>query len=598
MTNKESLEQDIVFYKDLGFTDVQSKYLATHVLNKLYNMEGMLVYNGHEAPQGFEAIPKRAGFRGLSMNNLGGQQVGAQAFPDANFLRASSSSEVPFGAPFGQSEDFGVCEDSFDCCDTSFDEGFAEDDCEDEFTPEELGCAKLSSIGNPFIDTLESNKYLGSRYNRNEDVSGFRDTSSSPTSTFKSTVNTASFTYVRNKLLNEGIIDKDVVRVEEIINYFDYNIDNKIQVEMCSKNKHNYMLVGIKGDKVEPAKQNLVILLDTSGSMEGNESTMQKSILTMVKQLGPDDTVSLITYSSTDKTVFEGFKASNISDIILSLCDINIDGLTDGSNGLDMAYKLSEKYFVKDGSNRVVIITDGDFNFGIHDQNGLRGFIKDKKESGSFLTVIGVGSVQDEQTMETLARNGNGNYFRLYDDFDIIEVLKRKFNANTVVAAKDVKIQVEFNPGTVQQYRLIGYETRALKHEDFNNDKVESETIGSEHVVVALYELILNNTSTVKNIFKYQKVSLTDSDDICTVSLRYKLPNEDESKLEQSVVKPQFNETPTQNMRIAIAAKVLGDNVRGTDFAEKGDIKEALKLIKDIQDSKVDMLRNLLSAVK
>lgn len=447
------------------------------------------------------------------------------------------------------------------------------------------------------------------RFDRFNDIKeqGFHDALNTPTSTFGTTVNTASMNIIRTKLYTGMSQAKSSVRTEELLNFFDYNIPapsdgNKfsIKAELVKRpdSDNQYMFIGIRGEKQKAGKQNIVFLLDASGSMRVNASDMQKSLFTVLKQLNPDDTVSIITYTSRDKVVITGAKASEIDKIIKATSEITIQGATNGSAGLDMAYKTADKYFIKNGNNRVIMMTDGDFNFGRYTMDDIKQLAESKRDSGVFLTLLGFGRYNyDDSKMEALAKSGNGVYFKIMDDADIIETLKDKINSTLVTIAKDVKVQVEFNPSKVLKYRLIGYENRALSHEDFTDDKVHTETVGSGHTVIAMYELKYNDTTDNEpesRKLKYQASQVIESDDICTISLRYKQPNSDESEEIQSVVTLNDAVVKSNNTSIAMAVITLADRLRGSENYTKGDTNQALEMIKGIKGRKVEILRNLL----
>lgn len=443
---------------------------------------------------------------------------------------------------------------------------------------------------------------------------GFRDTKLSPLSTFSGTVNTASMNNIRDKVSYNGAITKDMVRIEEMLNFFDYEFsspaaDNKFKINIEIGNKINstnkLMLVGIKGRQEETPRQNIVLLLDTSGSMGTVEKMIntQKSIVSVVKNMSEGDLLSLIGYSSHDKVYFTGLRIDKnaLDNLAEKLKEVDINGCTNGSAGLDMAYSTAEKLYIESGVNRVLLFTDGDFNFGEYSTDSIAKLAKEKRKTNVFITCLGFGCGEySDKIMEAIAKNGNGNYFKITDDFDIEELLHKKINSTLVPIAKDIKVQVEFNPNVVAKYRLIGYENRRLNAEDFKNDKVEAEPVGSGHTVVALYEIELRTDETDSTKLKYQEISYNNNSDVCTVSVNYKEPDETESKtIEERVEGSRLrNGKLVTNLKIAYAVMLIAEDLRDSEYNYKGSITDALDLIDSLPERirntrKIQMLRGL-----
>ncbi|MBU3915803.1 VWA domain-containing protein, partial [bacterium] len=331
-------------------------------------------------------------------------------------------------------------------------------------------------------------------------------TSKEPVSTFSVDVDTASYAFVRKQLNNGVLPQKNAVRVEELINYFTYNYslpDDKNQpfkptvaVYQTPWNPDTKLLhIGIKGYDIDPGKKprsNLVFLLDVSGSMESPDKLplLRNSFRMLVDSLSPDDTVAIVVYAGAAGTVLEPTKASEKQKILSSLEQLTAGGSTAGGEGIRQAYALAESNFDKEGVNRVILATDGDFNVGIRNTEELKSFIERKRETGIYLSILGFGQGNyNDALMQTLAQNGNGNAAYIDSLNEARKVLVQEASSTLFTIAKDVKIQIEFNPAMVAEYRLIGYETRMLKREDFNNDKVDAGEIGSGHSVTAIYEI-------------------------------------------------------------------------------------------------------------
>lgn len=415
---------------------------------------------------------------------------------------------------------------------------------------------------------------------------GFQNTLTNPTSTFRMTSNTAAFGILRNN--GSRGITSSMVRIEEILNSFKYNLTKptnrvfNINTELCNKpnSKNKLLFVGVQGKDTKPEKQNITILLDTSGSMSSHNKETQMAIMTILSQLNDGDILSLVTYSSTDKTIFENYKIdkkTSFDFVIDKLCDITITGCTYGSKGIETAYELTNRTYIKDGINRVMLMTDGDLNFGITSKDGLKELILDRKDNGIFLSVLGVGLYNyKDDTLEVLAKNGNGNYCTIDCIEDVEENILDRYNSLVFTIAKDVKAQVEFNPKFVKEYRLIGYENRSLNHNDFKNDKVISEPFGCGGYGIALYELVMQDEE-IKSDLKFQKPLFVDSENLCSVSVRYKNPLEDVSQ-ELSVNVKNKEGKLSDNLLLAYTIFIICEKLRDSSFVDAKDEK----VIKDL----------------
>lgn len=348
-----------------------------------------------------------------------------------------------------------------------------------------------------------------------------------PDSYFSLDRNTASYSMMR-RITNEGRkVNGTSVRIEEYINYFDYDYarpDSGLAVTgnvfECPWNaEHKLMTVGVAAEEIEfgTKRNNIVFLIDTSGSMCGADrlGLIQQSFTMLVDSLGDDDTVSIVTYAGDSRVALDGESGAHKTKIANVIQDLEADGSTNGQGGIVKAYALAQKYYSADANNRVILATDGDFNVGVHNKNDLNKLISEKRESGVYLSVLGVGMHNtNDVTMKTLAENGNGNYAYLDSVNEARKVLVEELDGTFNVVAKDAKIGVTFNDEVVEKYRLIGYESKMLTQEEFEDERTDAGEIGSGHTVTAVYEI---------------ETKATDGD-IATAEVRYKLPDTDEAK--------------------------------------------------------------------
>ena len=377
--------------------------------------------------------------------------------------------------------------------------------------------------------------------------------SEDPVSTFSIDVDTASYSFMRSSLINNVLPPKDAVRVEELINYFPYDYAKPADKSVPFKASvsvfpspwnadRKLMHIGIAGfdlKREEAPSSNLVFLLDTSGSMSAPNKLplVVNSMKLLLETLRPDDTVAIVTYAGNAGTVLEPTQVKDKAKILSALNKLHSRGSTAGAEGIRQAYELARQNLKKDGVNRVILATDGDFNVGITDRNELKSFVERQRETGVFLSVLGFGRGNyNDALMQTLAQNGNGNAAYIDTLSEARKVLVEEASSTLFPIAKDVKLQVEFNPLKVAEYRLIGYETRMLKREDFNNDKVDAGDIGAGHRVTAIYEITpVGAKSLSVDALRYgtsaTKPAAGKTDEYGFLKIRYKLPGEDESKL-------------------------------------------------------------------
>ena len=431
--------------------------------------------------------------------------------------------------------------------------------------------------------------------------SGYKSVAANPLSTFSVDVDTASYANVRRMIEYGEYINPDAVRIEEFINYFDYDYSEpttndpfSVNVEMsdCPWNEEaKLMLVGLKAEDIKKSEReplNLVFLIDVSGSMfsEDKLPLVQKAFTMLTETLTEDDRISIVTYAGDEKVVLKGTSGEDKDKIIDAINSLDAGGSPYGEAGINRAYDLAEKYFIDGGNNRVILATDGDLNVGLSSEEELTELIEEKRESGVFLSVLGfgTGNVKDDR-MEALADHGNGNYSYIDSEMEAKKVLVEEMAGTLYTVAKDVKIQVEFNPVNVSGYRLIGYENRALADKDFHDDTKDAGEIGAGHTVTALYEIVLNEngTSIPEAELKYQQNTTTgNKNELLTVSLRYKQPDEDESKLLAVPVTDEvYTKKMPENLTFAAAVAEFGMVLRNSEFRGTASCEQILELLED-----------------
>ncbi|MGE6396504.1 vWA domain-containing protein [Chryseobacterium scophthalmum] len=387
----------------------------------------------------------------------------------------------------------------------------------------------------------------------------FELTKSQPVSTFSIDVDNASYSNIR-RMINEGqAVDKNAVRIEEMVNYFKYDYpqpQNNHPFSIITEYgdspwnpNHKLLKIGLQGKNVPMNNlppSNIVFLIDTSGSMDESNKLplLKESLKVLLNQLRPQDKVGIIAYAGSAGVVLPSTSASDKNKILEAFEKLEAGGSTAGGEGIELAYKLAKENFIKGGNNRVVLATDGDFNVGTSSVANLETLIEEKRKTGIFLTCLGygMGNYKDDK-METLANKGNGNYAYIDNLQEANKFLGKEFAGNIYTIAKDVKVQIEFNPKFVKSYRLIGYENRKLRNEDFVNDKIDAGELGSGHTVTALYEIIPVNVDSefLPNEGKLKYSSNTASkgcgDELATVKFRYKKPDGEKSTEISQIVK-------------------------------------------------------------
>jgi Ca-activated chloride channel homolog len=430
------------------------------------------------------------------------------------------------------------------------------------------------------------------------EVNPVKQVAEAPVSTFSADVDTASYSFVRRNLNLGRLPQKDAVRVEEMINYFDYAWPAATSAKAPFKptvvvsdspwgKGRKLVHIGIKGyeiSKDQSPATNLVLLLDVSGSMDSPDKLplAVQSMELLLSSLKPDDTVGIVVYAGAAGTVLEPTPVRNKQKIISALRDLTPGGSTAGAEGIERAYQLAEAHFRKGGVNRIILATDGDFNVGIDSTNELKGFVERKREKGIFLSVLGFGqgNYRDELA-QALAQNGNGVAAYIDTLGEAQKVLVQEAGASLFTIAKDVKLQVEFNPATVAEYRLVGYETRALKREDFNNDAVDAGDVGSGHTVTAIYEITpVGSAARMVEPSRYAKEAKEASDakriaaigtstEYGFLKIRYKLPDSNTSDLIEQPILVASRDVPAnvqRDVQFSTAVAGFGQLLRGGTF--------------------------------
>ncbi len=484
------------------------------------------------------------------------------------------------------------------------------------------------------VDTCPTGEDVAIDYNTNEYDDLYENpwlsVKTSPLSTFAADVDTASYSNIRSNIEYGYDVPASSVRIEEMINYFHYDYDTPENGEKfavhteymdCPWNEDTKLaLVSLNTEKIdfsEAPESNLVFLIDVSGSMfdDNKLPLVQKSLCMLAENLTEKDRVSIVTYAGDDAVVLEGVSGDDYYTIASAIEGLEAYGSTNGAAGIETAYDLAEEYFIKGGNNRVILCTDGDLNVGVSSQGELEKLITEKKKSGVYLSVLGVGyGNYKDNKLETLADKGNGNYSYIDSIFEAKKALVDEMGATMVTVAKDVKLQVEFNPEYVKGYRLIGYENRVMAAEEFDDDTKDGGEMGAGHSVTAIYELALTDSdmeiyepdlkydhgddTTVegdeaadhdeKNAEK-EKVSVDKSYELFTLNVRYKEPDEDKSKLSSYVcTNEDYSEEGSDNMRWAAAVTAFGLYLKDSQYAGDVDKDMILELATSVKDYKED----------
>jgi len=466
-------------------------------------------------------------------------------------------------------------------------------------------------------------------YQNNENYShitsnSFKNVTDDPLSTLSIDVDTASYGHMRRYLQQYNEFPPvDAIRIEEMINYFSYdypqpNGDDPLTItaeisDAPWHNEHKLVHIGIQGKEIDMSKapaSNLVFLIDTSGSMSDDIWLVKRSLEMLVDNLRENDTITIVAYAGSAGLVLRPTSGSNKRTILQAINRLQSGGSTAGGAGIELAYKMAKQNFIHDGNNRVILATDGDFNVGVTSEGNLTRLIEKKRDDHIYLSVLGFGhgNYQDSK-MEQLADNGNGNYAYIDNLLEAKKVLVKEIGGTLFTIAKDVKIQIEFNPAKVKSYRLIGYENRLLNKEDFNDDKKDAGELGSGHTVTALYEISFfgsDESNSNVDALRYQTTTTIKSarecfnycNEILNVKVRYKRPESDNSQLiTMPVIEilTEFDES-SDNFRFSSAVAAFGMLLRDSEF--KGDlsyekIQQIARLSKgnDLQGYRAEFVR-------
>ena len=432
---------------------------------------------------------------------------------------------------------------------------------------------------------------------------GFKEAIKTPLSTFSIDVDAASYSNVR-RFLNDGQKPPvDAVRIEEMINYFSYDYPQPNnghpfaiyhELAVCPWNKESLLLhIGLQGEKIKKDNlppSNIVFLIDVSGSMDYHNKLplLKKAFTLLVQEFRDEDKVAIVVYAGSSGLVLPSTSGKEKHKILEALERLQAGGSTAGAAGLKLAYQVASENLIKDGNNRIILATDGDFNVGVSSNAEMERLIEKERDKGIFISVLGfgMGNYKDDK-MEIIADKGNGNYAYIDNILEAKKVLVNEFGGTLFTIAKDVKIQIEFNPAIVESYRLVGYENRLLNNEDFEDDKKDAGELGSGHTVTALYEIRLtNNSALTKNDLKYQTTQLNTlaktGDEVATVKFRYKKPDGTTSILLEKVI-PYNGSSFTDmsdNFRFSAAVASFGMILRNSEFKGSATYQSVIDLAK------------------
>ncbi len=458
---------------------------------------------------------------------------------------------------------------------------------------------------------------------------GFRDVRSSPLSTFSIDVDHASYSNIRRFINNGTLPPADAVRIEEMINYFRYDYPKPVgdhpfamstEMTICPWNNNHYLLqVGLRAKDIDKSglpPSNIVFLIDVSGSMNApNKLPLLKSAFgLLVNELRPQDRVAVVVYAGAAGRVLESTPGNRKEKILAAIDNLEAGGSTAGGAGLKLAYSEAERNFIVGGNNRIILATDGDFNVGESSNGAMERLVEEERNKGVFITVLGfgMGNIKDDK-MELIADRGDGNYSYIDNLQEARKVLVSEFGGTLFTVAKDVKLQIEFNPARIKSYRLIGYENRLLNDEDFNDDKKDAGEMGSGHNVTALYELVPAETDEpVPSVdpLRYQGVRRAGKElksvekEFLTVKVRYKLPGDNRSILMEKNAGDEIDDTrnASENIRFAAAVAEFGMILEKSEYKGTSTLESASALARSARGEDEDGYRaeliRLINAVK
>ena len=456
----------------------------------------------------------------------------------------------------------------------------------------------------------------GNDYDKIEDTvlveNPFVDTATQALSTFSADVDTASYTYFR-KLISQGYtlnelksqIGRSPLRTEEMVNYFDYSytlpetgevFGTQATVAKTPWNENSYLLMlGIAAEQVqEKGANNLVFLIDVSGSMASNDKLplLKNAFSNLVSALDENDVVSIVTYSGREAVVLSGCRGDRDEEIMNAINSLKASGSTNGEAGLTRAYSLAKDYYIEGGNNRIIMASDGDLNVGISSEEELKSYIEGKRDEGIFLSVLGFGTGNyKDATMSALAQNGNGVYYYIDGEREAEKVLGTDLLSTLYTVAKDVKFQLEFNAEYVSQYRLIGYETRMLEAEDFEDDTKDAGEVGAGHTLTVCYEIILTDVA-----------ERAETAEFATLKMRYKAPDSDESVPREYVIdKSVMTYTPSADFKFASAVIEATMIINGSEYNAKSvtlnDVFEQLSELDLAADTDKTEFKNMINGL-
>ena len=459
-------------------------------------------------------------------------------------------------------------------------------------------------------------------YNKVKQENDFIKTACEPFSTFSIDDDKASYSYIRRLILEKKSVPPEIVKLEEMINYFDYTYEDKnnnniynffTELTTCPWNdKHQLMRVALKSPSLKTVTDipsNYVFLVDVSGSMSGEDRLplVKKSLLLLLDSLQKNDLISIVTYAGKSGIVLEATEVSNKKKITDAINKLKTGGRTAGSKGIEVAYNAAEENFVEDGNNRVILATDGDFNVGLTSYNDLEKLITQKKETGIYLTCLGFGTGNyKDKTMELLADKGNGNYYYISDTTEAKRVLQKDFKGTIHTVATDVKIQVEFNTKFIKSYRLLGYENRLLKKEDFNNDAKDAGEMGEGHTVTALYELETNDVKGDETEIKDSSICIIkgsnnmEEENVAIIRTRYKMTASSKSKkIDFVVLNTATNfSNATNNTKWASCVAMFGMILQDSEYKGSANKETILRIAMEAINKKDALQEEFINLVK
>ena len=470
------------------------------------------------------------------------------------------------------------------------------------FRYETEAAADMDGYGMSFVQTPgEAPDWDTEEYDYQKE-NGFQSVAANPFATFAADVDTASYSNFRRQIRNAETVRPDSVRVEEFLNYFRYDYPEpqgdepfgvSLELAACPWNEKTQLLsIGLQAQKLnadELPRSNLVFLIDVSGSMDQANKLplVQRSFLTLLETLDQNDRVSIVTYSAGERVVLEGVNAGEQQKIAAAIEGLEAAGCTQGDRAIQLAYEIAERYFIDGGINRVIMATDGDFNVGVTSESELTGLVQEEAKKGVFLSVLGygMGNYKDDK-LESMADNGNGNYAYIDSIDEARRVLVNEAGGTLFTVAKDVKLQVEFNPAVVKGYRLIGYENRVMSASDFADDSKDGGEIGAGHQVTALFEIVPADSDfeipEVDSRYSKPESSGTEfADEIGTLNIRYKAPEGTESSLKSyPITKSAAREQMSDNLRWAAGVAEAAMLLKGSEYKGSATYESARALLR------------------